>query len=284
MSGDGPPTVAIIGLGLIGGSLARDLAASGCRVVAADRDGAALEAAIDSGVVVRGFEADGAARPALAAAEMVIVATPVRSARALVHWLAAVAPATAVLTDVASTKRSILAAATEAGLSARFVGAHPMAGDHRSGWGAGRIGLFEDARVWVCHDGAARLAIERVVGLWASVGAIPREIDAAAHDHLMAWSSHLPQLAASALGIVLGRGGVDPSQLGPGGRDTTRLAGSPDDLWSEILLDNADLLEPCVDALVAELVRLRDHLHERQEAAVRSRLGQARAWARAPRR
>jgi prephenate dehydrogenase len=280
VSGDGSRTVAVIGLGLVGGSLARDLAERGWRVVAAERDAGSLEAALASGVIEGSFDAGGHAEAALAAAEMVIVATPVRSAENLVRWLADAAPPGAVITDVASTKRRMMEAARESGLSRRFVGSHPMAGDHRSGWRAARTGLFAGARVWLCHDGADPPALDRVVNLWTALGAIPQEIDPAVHDQLLAWSSHLPQLVASALGAVLDRAGVAAVELGPGGRDTSRLAGSHAGLWAEILMDNADLLEPGVDALLGELIRARDLLRERQHVQLRELLEEARSWAR----
>jgi prephenate dehydrogenase len=285
---DRRPTVAIIGLGLIGGSLARDLAALGWRVVAADRDPTALNDAMAAGIVDEGFDAGVAqglepgdpARGTLGLAEVVVVATPLAPAIDVVRWLAGTAPPAAVVTDVVSTKRTIVAAAREAGLAGRFVGGHPMAGDHRSGWRASRPGLFAGAPVWLCREGADAAAVERVARLWTAVGSIPREIDAAAHDRLVAWSSHLPQIVASALGAVLGRAGVVASELGPGGRDATRLAGSDPGLWSEILLDNADVLDPALDALVGEVIRLRGQLRERDAAGVGALLEEARAWAR----
>jgi prephenate dehydrogenase len=289
---DRRPTVAIIGLGLIGGSLARDLSALGWRVVAADRDPTALNDAIAAKIVDERFDAGFAAEDAagdaardaasgmLGLAEVIVIATPLAFTGDLVRWLADAGPRAAVVTDVGSTKRTIMAAARQAGLSGRFVGGHPMAGDHRSGWGAARSGLFAGAPVWLCREAADAAAVERVARLWTAVGGIPREIDAAAHDRLVAWSSHLPQVLGSALGAVLGRAGVGASELGPGGRDATRLAGSDPVLWSGILLDNADVLEPALDALVGEVIRLRGHLRARDAEGVGALLAEARTWAR----
>ncbi len=278
----GRPCVAVIGLGLMGGCLARDLSALGWRVVAADRDPAALDAAIADGVVDEGFEAGGVAGGVLESVDVVVLATPVPAARELLPWLASVAPAGAVLTDLGSTKRSVLAAAGEAGLAARFVGGHPMAGDHRSGWGEARTGLFAGARVWLCHAGAEPRAVQRVAMLWSAVGASPREIDAAEHDQLVTWSSHLPQLMASTLGVVLGLANVGPSELGPGGRDATRLARSDAGLWAGIVMDNADLLVPCLEAFTAGLQDLRDRVEQGREEEVRALLEAGRAWAARP--
>lgn len=275
----GQPTAAVIGLGLVGGSLARDLAGRGWRVAGADRDPATVEAAIDSGVVDRAFDADGVSAAMPAAVEIVVVATPVGAVPGLLRWLGEAAPPGAVITDVASTKRTVMAAALAAGIAERFVGSHPMTGDHRSGWAAARAGLFTGVPVWLCSDGAGAAALDRVAGLWTAVGGRPAVIDAGAHDRLVAWSSHLPQIAASALGATLARGGVEASDLGPGGRDATRLAGSDPALWCEIVSDNADLLAPALDVLIEELARVREHVHARDQAAVRAVLAAARAWA-----
>lgn len=283
---DGVGTIAVVGLGLMGGSLARDLAARGYRVVASDPDAAALADARATGVISGTFPVagdgggDGSAERGLAEAGLIVVATPVRAALPILRWLAGAAPPDAVLTDVGSTKRSITEAAGAAGLSARFVGGHPMAGDHRSGWAAAREGLFTGCRVWLCTaDDHAADAEALVAAMWAEVGARPLAMDAVEHDEMVAWSSHLPQLLASALGCALDGAGVDRSRLGPGGRDTTRLAGSDPALWTDILMDNADALEPALDGLLEELVRLRRHIGGLDDASLRATLEDARRWA-----
>jgi prephenate dehydrogenase len=276
------PTAAVIGLGLVGGSLARDLAERGWRVVAADRDRTAVEAAIASGVVDLAFDADGSSAAMPATVQIIVVAAPVGAVPRLLRWLGDAAPPGAVITDVASTKRTVMAVARAAGIADRFVGSHPMTGDHRSGWTASRRGLFAGVPVWLCPDGADTAALNRVAALWTAVGARPAVTDAGAHDRLVAWSSHLPQVAASALGAALARGGVGLSDLGPGGRDATRLAGSDPALWCDIIGDNADLLAPALDVLIEELERLRAHVHTRDQAAMRAALAAARSWADAP--
>jgi prephenate dehydrogenase len=221
-------------------------------------------------------------------AGVVVVATPVRAAIPMVRWLAGAARGDAIITDVGSTKRSIVEAAGAAGLGWRFVGGHPMAGDHRSGWAASRQGLFIGAPVWLCageavadpfheHHGGGAMAL--VEALWEEVGARPRRIDAAAHDHMVAWSSHLPQLVATALGCALDGAGVDRARLGPGGRDTTRLAGSDPTVWSDILMENADAIEPALDTLIEELIRLRGHIGGLDDASLGAALEAARRWA-----
>ncbi len=279
MSGAGPHrhgeagTVGIVGLGLMGGSLARDLDAAGWRVLGTDRDPATEAAARDAGIVV------GPVAPE--EVDVLVLALPVRAAPAWLHRLRPrLGPDTAI-TDVGSTKRSVVEAAEAAGLGPRFTGSHPMAGHHGSGWEASRTGLFRGAPVWLCpaHD-AAPDAIARVVGLWEAVGAEPRRIDAHDHDRLLARASHLPQAAATALAAALARDGVAPDQLGPGGRDMTRLAASDPDVWADIMVDNSDQVALGLGALIDELTRLRRAVRDLDDATLRSLLAAGRAWSR----
>lgn len=266
----------IVGLGLLGGSLARDLSAAGWRVLAEDRDHETLEAARDAGVVYGPL--DPAAVNAL---DLLVLAVPVRAAPARLRQLrgSITADSPLVITDVGSTKRSVAAAALAAGLGHRFVGAHPMAGSHRSGWDASRKGLFHGCRVWTCPTSASEeAAISAVESLWRSLGGSPERIDPDDHDRLMARASHLPQLAATALATTLSRHDVSADALGPGGRDTIRLAGSDPDIWTDILLDNADHVAPALHDLADELAAIATLLRRADGHAVRARLATGRAW------
>ncbi|MGH7448899.1 MAG: prephenate dehydrogenase, partial [Longimicrobiales bacterium] len=217
-------SVGIIGLGVIGGSLARDLAARGIRVLAYDLDPAALRAARDARVVSAPLD------PVFANAgdvDAVVIALPLGAALAVLDGAGDRLARVPLVTDVCSTKRTMAAAAHRLGLTARFVGSHPLAGDHRSGWEAARADLFRGATVYLCP--AAETPAEPVAmlhALWELAGAVPETIDAAEHDRLLAWTSHLPQAASTALGRALARAGVQLDRLGPGGRDMTRLAHS----------------------------------------------------------
>jgi prephenate dehydrogenase len=100
------------------------------------------------------------------------------------------------------------------------------------------------------------------------------------HDRALAWSSHLPQVASSALAIALDGAGVGPRELGPGGRDSTRLAASSPEMWSAICRENADLIEPAVHALEATLAELRAALHARDAEAIHRFFSHGSRWAR----
>lgn len=273
-------TVALAGLGLIGGSLARDLAARGVRVLAYDRDPGTLRAALAEGVA---HAALGPALEGAEAAEVVVFALPVTAApdalrAALPHLRRA-----RLVTDAGSTKRSVGAAAEALGIGARFVGSHPLAGSHEHGWGAARGGLFRGARVFLSPaarstEEALRLARE----LWLGVGAEPEVVDPAEHDRLLAWTSHLPQAASTALALALAAEGVPPGELGPGGRGATRLAGSSPEMWAAIARDNADHLLPALDSLRGRLDELRAALARGDEPALHAFFAAGRAWSGAP--
>jgi prephenate dehydrogenase len=244
-------SAAIIGLGLIGGCLARDLAAKGVRVFAADRDEASVRAAAEQGI----------ARPLTwnEPLDVVVLAVPVLAAMRLLSDVAGRAHDVRLITDVGSTKRSIIRAAEGLEIATRFVGSHPLAGDHRSGWEASRTGLFDGAPIFLSptdftDDDALELARE----LWTMVGAVPEVMDAAEHDRRLAWMSHLPQVASTALARALAEAGIARSDLGRGGRDVTRLAGSSPEMWADILVDNADEVSTALASMVTHLSATRD--------------------------
>jgi prephenate dehydrogenase len=227
-------SVAILGLGVMGGSLARSLASlpDRPRVSGWAPEREEREAALRAGVV----DAAPASWPeALEDAELVVLAAPLRASCALLGEIARAAPPGSTLSDVASLKAPLVRAASAAGVERRWVGSHPMAGSDASGFGASSATLYRGARVWTVASPAAEERVGRVHALWRSVGARPERIDAEEHDRLMSVASHLPQLTANALAKVMIDAGLRPEQLGPGGLDTTRLAGSSADLWKDLL-------------------------------------------------
>jgi prephenate dehydrogenase len=268
--------IAVIGLGLMGGSIARALHVRGVRVLGYDRDGTQLDAAVREGVVHEPLSSD---LRGLASAEVVIIATPVDSTIAMLPCIAPHAEHARLVMDLASTKRSIVEAAAAAGLGPRYVGAHPLTGSHRRGWGASRASLFEDARVFLCPTpGTTPVTLELASSFWRELRAGVELLDPAVHDAQMAWRSHLPHILSSALAVTLRDAGVRRSALGPGGRDMTRLSGGSTTMWSPIVDDNAT---PIVDALAACEVQLRafrEALERGDSAATRDFLQSAVDW------
>lgn len=274
---EGP--IAILGLGLIGGSLARDLAARGATVWGFDADASATRHAYRAGVIAR--VVDRRLR-ALRDAETVVLAVPVDAAPALLEQARPHLEHAALITDVGSTKRRIVQSAATLGLSASFVGSHPLAGDHRAGWLASRRGLFAGARVDLCRTpGTTETAWRRARALWKSVGANAAERDAALHDAEMAFSSHLPQLLSLALAGALSSRAIARSRLGGGGQDMTRMAASSVEMWAAILEENAVPVVDALDTCLAQLGALRRAVERHDRSALGEAFAVAHHWSNA---
>ena len=252
--------IAILGLGLIGGSLA--LAARrtwpGALVIGVD-DKAVLEQAM----VLHAIDV-AADDPVVAAeADVVVLAAPVRANLALLEELAEHVTGSAVVTDVSSTKREIVAAARQLPERLSFIGGHPFAGAPRGGIAHARPDLFA-GRPWLFTPADDRHgeALDRLQQFVTAIGAVPRVLSPPAHDRLLAFLSHLPQLTASALMHVVGtEAGDDGLALtGRGLADTTRLASSPASIWRDICATNQDEVAAALDALIVELQGIRDDL------------------------
>jgi len=253
--------VGIVGLGLIGGSLAlaikRQWPAS--LVIGVDRK-AVIERAIAAHAIDVGAEDLGM----VSDAELVVLAAPVDENVRILGELAGRVPGEAVITDVGSTKRAITEAARSLPARLRFVGGHPMAGAAVGGFEHARPDLF-DRRPWILSP-APNADESRLIQFLTSLGATCTLMAAEDHDHLVAFLSDLPQLTASALmhvvGAEVGREGL--GFAGKGLQDTTRLASSPPAVWKPVAATNADQIRPALDALIDVLSRLRADLERGQ--------------------
>ena len=170
----------------------------------------------------------------------------------------------AVVTDVGSTKRAIVDAARGLPPKFMFIGGHPLGGAANGGLEHARPDLFT-GRPWLLtppRASPAGDAVEKLLAFVKALGAEPRVLDVAAHDRLLAFLSHLPQLTASALMNVVGNavGAQGLALSGKGLADTTRLASSPPEIWRDITATNADEIGPALDALIAVLEDLRRDL------------------------
>lgn len=270
-------TVGIVGLGLVGGSLARSLkeATRAPRVVASSLDGRALERALEEGVV------DGASHDAgeiAGEADLVVYATPLDATLELLEAHRERWRSDAILTDVVSLKEPVSRKIRELGVGERWVGGHPMAGSEESGYAASRADLFRGARVYLVRGGGDEAAVRAVEELWLATGARIRWLEAADHDRRMVWASHLPQLVANALAASLEGAGVEPADLGPGGRDMTRLAGSSPELWKGLLAAAGEREDEALRTAADELERLRKWLADGRVERVVEYMDRTRRW------
>jgi len=256
--------IGIVGLGLIGGSIAlksRELWPTSLVIAVDNKD------VLETAMRLHAIDVAADDLVVLAEADIVILAAPVKQNVAILAELDEHVRQPAVVTDTGSTKREIVAAA--AGLPPRFtfVGGHPLAGAAQGGLDHARPDLFA-GRPWLltAASGArpfpASDAIDKLTAFIEALGAEPRMVAPDAHDRLLAFLSHLPQLTASALMQVVGDAvGHDGLALaGRGLADTTRLASSPADIWRDIAASNADQLGPALDALIGVLQDLRADL------------------------
>ncbi|HUQ20604.1 MAG TPA: prephenate dehydrogenase/arogenate dehydrogenase family protein, partial [Gemmatimonadaceae bacterium] len=256
-----PKSVAVIGLGMMGGSVARSLAARGVRVAGYDSNSAHLDAAIADGVLTERLSSN---LDDVGDVDAVVIAVHGDSAIEILRTLDGCAPRAKLVTDIGSTKQRIVSTANELPLAARFVGSHPFAGDHRSGFGASRADLFENQIVYLCAtEKTSKEAIEMATSLWTLLDARTEVIDAGEHDEIVAWTSHLPHVVSTSLAIALARKGIARDQLGRGGRDVTRLAGGSSEMWTSILLDNAAGIDSALSSLEGELGSFRTALEQR---------------------
>ena len=261
VSADAPfRTLSIIGLGLIGGSIALAVRERwpAVRIAWIDRHSVVAHA-LGGGAIDRG----GSDATAVGEADLVILAAPVRENVALLADVSQRLAATTVVTDVGGTKRDIVDAARVLQMAAAFVGGHPIGGAERGGFGFARPDLFK-GRPWIFTPGSATdaAALQRLFAFVGGIGARPATMDAGEHDRLMAFLSHLPQLTASALMDVIGSA-AGPNGLAMAGRglvDTTRLASSPPDTWRDVCATNADAIGGALDVLIARLTELRADL------------------------
>ncbi len=273
-----PNTLGVIGLGAIGGSVALQAKRARIAVVGWSPDPAERAAAAQQGAV---DDAPHCAADVARVADLLVLAAPPGANLQLLEGLRTQLAAEAIVTDVGSVKRQIVARAEALGLGGRFAGGHPLAGTHAHGFAAARLDLFRDAVVYVTPTADGHGAAREVAHFWAdSLGAHPVMIDAADHDRQLAITSHVPQVVASLLAQFFARTAPPGATIGPGARDTTRLAASEPALWSEILLMNRDEVLPALQALEEPLGELERALETGNAGALAAWLARAAAWRR----
>lgn len=275
-----PSRIAIVGLGLIGGSLARALkqADAGPRIGAVDLDEKAVQSALDE----QAIDAAGGLSEVCSGADMVIIAAPPLAAPAILRELEKCTAPDAVITDVASVKGHLTdaLAALPAGFRSRVVPGHPLAGSEQSGFAASKADLFLDRNVVLTPlEDTDPEAIAAVHDMWRMLGAKVLAMSAARHDRILALTSHLPHLLAFAVADLLARreAGPDVNHYAASGfADFTRLAASDPDLWADIFSANSLAAVEALDALAEDLEQMRRALAENDRAALDMRLRRGR--------
>ena len=270
----------IVGVGLLGGSVAKAVRSGGLarEIVGVGRDEARLGTALRDGALDRvTTDLEAGVRDA----DFVLLAVPVLAVEALLPRVWWAAPDGATVTDVASTKAGIVRVADQ--LAARralaFVGSHPMAGSERSGYGVARADLFRAATVILTPtDRTEPRAVKAVTEFWEAIGARVSALDAPTHDQAVAAISHLPHLVACAL--VDGVTRFEPAALelaARGFKDTTRIAASDPDVWTEIFLANRAALATSLDAFRRALAELERCVTRGSAAELRAALARIKA-------
>jgi len=272
--------LAIVGVGLLGGSVAKAARLGGLarRIVGIGRDAGRLRPALDDGTLdLAVTDLDAGVREA----DFILLAAPVLTIEGLLERVWRAAPDGALITDVGSTKRNIVRAAERfaATRSLSFVGSHPLAGSEQAGYRVARADLFRGATVVVTPTEATELgALKKTTEFWEALGARVSSLDPETHDRTVAAISHLPHLIACAL--VDGAARVEPSALelaARGFRDTTRIAAGDPDMWTEIFLANRDALSATVEAFREALADLQRTIDAGQADALRAELARIKA-------
>lgn len=266
-------SVAIYGVGLLGGSIAAALKQRRLarRIIGIGRNAERLQAAVDAGLL-DGFAVDASETDR--DWNVVVVGTPVDRIADDVQSLAAVSKPGTIITDVGSVKAPILSALgprLELGPGVEFVGSHPLAGSEKRGFEAARPELFQN-RVTVVTPAASNsaAAVGTTTAFWQSLGSHVITMDAIAHDRALATTSHLPHVAAAALAAIL-----QPEQqplAASGFRDTTRIAAGDPDLWVAILLANRDAVLNSLGELAVSLQNFESAIRNNDDSRLRAAL------------
>jgi prephenate dehydrogenase len=266
--------IAIVGLGLMGGSLAMALRGAAGKLIGLDRNGRTLKRALELSIV------DEIAEPievGIRQADLVVLAIPVQGIVSLLEALPDLRPDGCMVLDLGSTKGEIGLAMEALPEQFEALGGHPMCGREHSGLDAAVVDLFQGETFILCRNARTTPAVEAAaLQLVAQIGSEPLFMPASVHDQLVATSSHLPYVVAS---LLMGRAWAQAGQdrrlwqvSASGLRDTTRLASSNPEMMLEIMLTNRLPLLAQIEAYGQELTDMADALRRQDEPALRTML------------
>lgn len=269
--------VGIVGLGLIGGSLAlcASRAYGDLEIAGVDRLQSEIDIAWALGCITKG----STAYEILDGCDLIVLSTPISSIIPVIKEILPLLADDAVITDVGSTK-ALLATEINAllrGTGRSYIGGHPMAGSERSGMQAATELLFENAVYIICPGDQPREKVEMLKGFLSCTRAIFREMDPESHDEAVAAISHMPHIAAAAMVNAVGTyRGCDPLALAGGGfRDTTRIASGSPRVWLDILQSNKGSVLKACDKMAEALNTFRARLESDDSEGLEHLLSQA---------
>lgn len=276
-------TYGFIGLGLIGGSLAKALkrVQPDCRIMAYTRSGETTSQALSDGVIDRICTSPSDA--AYADCDIIFLCTPVGHNIHALRRLKDIVPASCILTDVGSVKTDIHEAAHEMGLDGRFIGGHPMTGSEKSGYGYSVPHLFENSYYIITpSEGVEEQKIAACRELAAAIGALPLVLDYRRHDYATAAVSHLPHLIAAALVNTVHD--LDDSDelmklIAAGGfKDITRIASSSPEMWEHICVSNRENISAVMDTFLKLLTDSRAEMNAENGQAINDMFRESRDY------
>ena len=257
---------AIIGLGLIGGSLAASIKKEhpDCRILAYNRSAQAVEEAMRAGLA--DYALSGISDPALSECDIIFLCAPTGVNIQLLDQLKDVAGPDCLLTDVGSVKTGIHEKVRSLGLTSRFIGGHPMAGSEKTGLKNATDHMFENAYyILTPEKDVPESMLQAYTALVESIHALPLVLTCEEHDYITAAISHLPHvIAASLVNTVHELDGTEEhmKRIAAGGfKDITRIASSSPEMWENICVHNSDNIARVMDVFIEHLVRAREHMN-----------------------
>lgn len=258
-------TIAVVGVGLIGGSIALAARQRGvCKsVIGVGRSPERLQRAVELGLIDQGITSCSE----LTNVDLVVVCTPVDRIVDDVRTCLQSTPAATVVTDAGSVKAGICAEIRNLpNAQDRFLGSHPLAGSHRSGFENADADLYVDRKcVLTPWEESSSSLVEAITDFWTQLGMLVHQLSPEEHDRVLALTSHLPHLGASAIAGLVNKFSVRFAATGF--RDTTRVAAGDPELWAAIFSDNSEQVIAATDRLVAILTEYRTALgnHDREK-------------------
>lgn len=269
---------AVVGLGIVGGSLAKALKAKGIKVIGIDMNDDTLWKARNDGVISHdSFNinvGDEKYFEPLKTADMVFLAIPVMEVVSAVRKLSPYFKKGAIVTDTGGTKRFLINSIKfELPEGVEFIGGHPMAGSEKSGYDHSREDLFINAPyILTPTPENSRESVETLKKVVSKIGAIPYVMAAEEHDRIIAAVSHLPQVVATSLAAAVGKldeGGEWLKLAGKGFKDTTRIAASSFKIWRDVFITNGDEIVKMIRLYEKKLEELADAIESKDEGCIK---------------